>query len=211
MPRTWHLVTPDAALFERLLPVARRIFTDTFSSLYDEAAFEAFCDEVYSSGGSMARDFAAPDIGWRVATADGAPVGYAKLTPLRAPAICPAPGSFELQQIYLLPAWHGTGIADALVTRHGYTSRRLGYSLDDLVRRRLLTPHAARRVSSALRRAKLLPSVRPQPAVERLRDWARDVRARRRPSTPRTALDYGTVFDTFPNLARARAAEGRSS
>ena len=112
---TRHLVTPDAVLFERLLPVARRIFTETFSSLYDEAAFETFCDQVYSSGGSMAREFGAADIRWKVATADGAPIGYAKLTPLRAPAIDPAPGSFELQQIYLLPAWHGTGVANALV------------------------------------------------------------------------------------------------
>jgi len=126
MPGTWHLVTPDAALFERLLPVARRIFTETFSSLYDETPFETFCDEVYSSGGSMARDFAAPDVRWRVATADGAPVGYAKLTPLRAPAIDPAPGSFELQQIYLLSAWHGTGVADALVEWAVSTASALG-------------------------------------------------------------------------------------
>jgi len=108
-----------------------------------------------------------------------------------------------------LDAGDVAGIADALVSRHGYTSRRLGYSLDDLVRRKLLTPHAARRAGVALRRAKLLPRVRPQPAVERLRDWARDVRARRRPPVPRAALDYGTVFDTFPNLARARAVEGK--
>ena len=32
-------------------------------------------------------------------------------------------------------------IGDALVSQHGYTSRRLGNSLDDLVRRRVLTPH----------------------------------------------------------------------
>lgn len=101
-------------------------------------------------------------------------------------------------------------IADALVTRHGYTSRRLGYSLDDLVRRRVLTPHAARATTSALRRARLLADVRPVPPVERLRDWARDVRSRRRATVPPAALDYGTIFQTFPNLARSRAAEGKS-
>ncbi|HWP66218.1 MAG TPA: phosphatase domain-containing protein [Candidatus Limnocylindria bacterium] len=102
------------------------------------------------------------------------------------------------------------GVADALVTRHGYTDRRLGYSLDDLVRRQLVTPHAARRAAMALRRAKLLAPGRPSPAVVRLRDWAQDLRARRRPLAPRTALDYGSVFERFPNLARARAAEGKS-
>jgi hypothetical protein len=35
------------------------------------------------------------------------------------------------------------------------------------------------------------------------------VRTRRQPLAPRTALDYGTVFETFPNLARARAVEGK--
>lgn len=126
VPPTWHLVTPDAALFERLLPVARRIFTETFSSLYDETAFETFCDDVYSNGGSMAREFGAPDVRWKIVTADGAPVGYAKLTPLRAPAIDPAPGSFELQQIYLLSEWHGTGVADALVEWAVDTANALG-------------------------------------------------------------------------------------
>jgi hypothetical protein len=101
-------------------------------------------------------------------------------------------------------------IADALVTRHAYTSRRLGYSLDDLVRRRVLTPHAARAATSALRRAKLLGEVRPAPPVERLREWARDVRSRRRKGPPPAPLDYGTIFETFPNLARSRAAEGKS-
>jgi GNAT superfamily N-acetyltransferase len=128
MPGTWHLATPDLAMLERLLPVARRIFTETFSSLYDEAAFETFCTKVYSSGGSMARDFAAPDVRWRLAIADGAPIGYAKLTTLRAPAIDPAPGSFELQQIYLLSAWHGKGIADQLVEWAVSTADALGAS-----------------------------------------------------------------------------------
>jgi GNAT superfamily N-acetyltransferase len=106
---------PDAALFGRLLPVARRIFTDTFARDYDPAAFEAFCDEIYRPDGPMARDFAADGVRWRVATKDGEPIGYAKLTPLRAPATDPAPGAMELQQIYVLSGWHGTGVAAELM------------------------------------------------------------------------------------------------
>jgi hypothetical protein len=34
------------------------------------------------------------------------------------------------------------------------------------------------------------------------------VRQRRRTAPPAAALDYGTIFETFPNLARRRAAEG---
>jgi hypothetical protein len=100
-------------------------------------------------------------------------------------------------------------IGNAFVATHGSTSRRLGNSLDDLVRRHVLTPHAARRVSGVLQRAGMLVPVRRVPTVERIRDWARDVRGRGRAGTRPAALDYGTIFETFPNLARTRAAEGR--
>jgi ribosomal protein S18 acetylase RimI-like enzyme len=108
-------VTPDCALGRRLLPVARRIFTDTFSRLYDRADFEAFCDAVYKPGGSMDGDLEAPDVNWQVATYKDEPIGYAKVTPLRAPAVTAAAGSLELQQIYVASAWHGTGVADNLM------------------------------------------------------------------------------------------------
>jgi hypothetical protein len=107
-------------------------------------------------------------------------------------------------------AGDGAGGGEARGANHGYTSRRLANSLDDLVRRRIVTPHAARRASGALRRARLLAPVRSQPPVERLRDWARDVRARRRTTLQVTPLDYGTIFETFPNLVRTRAAEAKS-
>jgi len=109
------LVDPDAALGLRLLPVARQIFTDTFAGRFDGDALAAFCDGAYLPGGTMARDLGADDVHWRVATIEGAPIGYAKLTPLRAPAADPRPGSMELQQIYLRGEWHGSGVADRLM------------------------------------------------------------------------------------------------
>lgn len=113
--RSAELVAPDRLLLERLLPVARRIFTDTFGRLYDAAAFERFCDEVYRSDGTMSRDFGDPNVQWRVAHVHGDPVGYAKLTPLRAPAPSPRRGALELQQIYVLSDWHGSGVAARLM------------------------------------------------------------------------------------------------
>lgn len=106
---------PDTALLEQLLPVARRIFTETFAGNYDAEAFEGFCDEVYRPGGIMARDFDAPDVRWQVATVEDEPIGYAKLTPLRAPVPDAAPGALELQQIYVLADWHGSGVAERLM------------------------------------------------------------------------------------------------
>jgi GNAT superfamily N-acetyltransferase len=108
-------VAPDADLGRRLIPVARHIFSETFAYLYDPAQFATFCDDVFSPSGRMGRDLASPEVRWRVATVEGEPIGYAKLVPLRAPAADPVPGSFELQQLYVLSPWHGSGVAEALM------------------------------------------------------------------------------------------------
>ncbi len=63
----------------------------------------------------MGRALADPSVAYRVAVTDSEPVGFAKLLPLRAPAVDPAPRSMELQQLYVLSGWHGTGVADALM------------------------------------------------------------------------------------------------
>lgn len=119
-------VAPDASLLRELLPVARRIFTETFAHLYDREAFETFCDRVYAVDGTMSKDFSDPAVRWRVATAGGGPIGYAKLTPLRAPASNPGPNALELQQIYVLADWHGAGVAQALMAWAISTAGDLG-------------------------------------------------------------------------------------
>lgn len=124
--RSVTLVAPDQALLERLLPVARRIFTETFGALYDRGDFERFCDAVYRPGGTMARDFADPRVRWRVATVEGEPIGYAKLTQLRAPASNPRVGAMELQQIYVLSDWQGAGVAARLMDWSLSTARARG-------------------------------------------------------------------------------------
>jgi GNAT superfamily N-acetyltransferase len=124
--RSVVLTAPDQALLERLLPIARRIFTETFGSLYDPRAFERFCDGVYRHVGTMSRDFADPSMHWRVATVRGDPIGYAKLTPLRAPAPDPRAGAMELQQIYVLADWHGAGVAARLMEWGLATARAQG-------------------------------------------------------------------------------------
>ena len=98
-----------------LVATAREIFSDTFAHLYDQAPFDSFLDEAYGPGGRMERDLADLSIRWRIAVAGEMPIGYAKLSRLTAPAPTPLPGAMELQQIYVLRAWHGKGIADQLM------------------------------------------------------------------------------------------------
>lgn len=99
-----------------LRAMARRCFAATFASYYEADPFDAFLDRAYGRGGGMERDLRDPAVRWCVAFMSGEPIGYAKLTPLRAPAPEPLDGAVELQQIYLLHAWHGRGIADRLMS-----------------------------------------------------------------------------------------------
>jgi GNAT superfamily N-acetyltransferase len=95
--------------------MAREVFSDTFGHLFDPGQFSQFLDQSYEPGGTMERDFGNPDISWFIAAADGKPIGYAKLSPLVAPAPAPQVGAMELRQIYVLRQWHGQGVADRLM------------------------------------------------------------------------------------------------
>ncbi|WP_149193058.1 GNAT family N-acetyltransferase [Luteimonas suaedae] len=108
-------VSPYAVPQAHLLKVARQIFSDTFSQLYEEDAFRDFCDRTWAEDGPMAKDLADASVSWRIATVDDVPIGYAKLTPLRAPAQDARAGALELQQIYVLSQWQGKGVAEALM------------------------------------------------------------------------------------------------
>ncbi len=98
-----------------LCAMARQAFSETFSRLYDPLPFAHFLEEAYGPGGSMEHDLADPLILWQVAAVNGQPIGYAKLSPLRAPAPNPQFGAMELQQIYVLALWHGRGVGERLI------------------------------------------------------------------------------------------------
>ena len=107
--------TPSETDAVSLVAMAREVFADTFAHLYEPAPFARFLDEAYGPAGRMERDLVDPAIRWRIAASHNGPIGYAKLSNLAAPAPAPAPGAMELQQIYVLRAWHGKGIADQLM------------------------------------------------------------------------------------------------
>lgn len=106
---------PAAHQHESLRAMARRCFADTFSQHYDPEPFGDFLDNTFGPEGGMARDLDDPELRWMVAFDGTGPIGYAKLTPLRAPAEAPLPGARELQQLYVLKEWHGSGVAVRLM------------------------------------------------------------------------------------------------
>jgi GNAT superfamily N-acetyltransferase len=98
-----------------LRAMARQSFFETFAHLYEPGPFSEFLDCTYGANGAMDRDLNDPAVQWLVAFYQSEPVGYAKLTPLRAPAPSALAGAVELQQIYVLSEWHGRGVAAHLM------------------------------------------------------------------------------------------------
>jgi diamine N-acetyltransferase len=110
-----EFLTPTKESLTFLRAMARRAFSEAFAHLYDAAPFSHFLDQTYGPGGNMERAFDDPLIRWRVAMVGNEIIGYAKLSPLMAPAPAPIPGALELQQIYVLAPWQGRGVAERLM------------------------------------------------------------------------------------------------
>lgn len=107
--------TPTRDIAASLGAMARQCFSDAFAHLYEPAPFARFLEDAYGPGGRMERDLDDRSVRWQIAAAGDQIIGYAKLSPLRAPAPAPQPGALELQQIYVLTPWHGRGVAERLM------------------------------------------------------------------------------------------------
>lgn len=88
-----------------------RCFTETFGTLYQPADLATFL--AGADAAAFARELADPRFDVRLAEDDGALAGYIKLGPAALP-LEPLPDSLELRQLYVLPAWQGSGIAARL-------------------------------------------------------------------------------------------------
>lgn len=106
--------TPERQEGPALAAMARQCFAETFGRLYEATDLDPFLDHAYGAQGLLA-DMDDPQIEFRVACSDGAVLGYAKLSPLHAPAENARTGALELRQIYVLSKWQGTGIASTLM------------------------------------------------------------------------------------------------
>jgi len=106
--------TPTTEDGEPLSAMARRSFAATFASVIDPPELAVYLDQAYGPAGQMIRDLADPAIDWRMASADGVPIGYIKLSGMTLPHRAAA-GAMEIRQLYVDQDWHGRGIADSLM------------------------------------------------------------------------------------------------
>lgn len=102
-------VPADAAAIAQL---ARETFTETFGHLYSPENLAAFLTSHTTE--DWAQVLADSNVAVRVAEADNALVGYARLGPPTLP-ITPVGPAVELRQFYLLKPWHGGGHAHKLM------------------------------------------------------------------------------------------------
>ncbi len=98
---------------DELAQVARRCFTETFGTLYRQSDLKTYLDSAYGEGGliGVLRD---PAYAVRLATVDGAIIGYCTMGPVGFPGEWPA-DAVELCNLYVLGPWQGEGVAPVLM------------------------------------------------------------------------------------------------
>jgi ribosomal protein S18 acetylase RimI-like enzyme len=96
-----------------LARMAARCFTETFGTLYRASDLTAFLEEAFGNEG-LPSQIGDPNFTIRLATEDGAIVGFVKLGPIAFPGDWPA-NAIELHQLYVLGGWQGEGVAPTLM------------------------------------------------------------------------------------------------
>jgi len=109
----------DAAALDRIFNTT---FCETFAHLYRSEDLGAFLSSFGLS--DWEAQLSDPAYACRIAEAEGEAVGYVKLGPLKLPVETDRPAML-LDQLYVLKAHHGAGIAHAL----------MDWALDQAVRR----------------------------------------------------------------------------
>jgi GNAT superfamily N-acetyltransferase len=92
--------------------IFRTSFCDTFAHLYSAENLNLFLSSFGIA--DWDRQLRDPTFALRIAEVDGEPVGYAKLGPLKLP-VEEDSSALLLDQLYILKAYHGAGIAQLLM------------------------------------------------------------------------------------------------
>lgn len=98
----------------QLSEIAERTFRDTFSSRTASSDMDSHCRTSYSEL-IQAGELENPDMLTLFSERDGAVAGYAQLRWGTAPACVAAESPGEIHRLYVIPEWHGRGVAQALM------------------------------------------------------------------------------------------------
>lgn len=126
---TYEIVRPEAHDAAAIAVLAQRSFSTTFAGLYRQQDLDTFFDGAMSAR-VYAEQLADPAFHFRVARSGDTLVAFIKLGRCTLPlpdSEPPAADQFELKQLYLAPAAHGTGLADRLIGWAHETACDLGH------------------------------------------------------------------------------------
>ena len=110
----------DAATLDRLFDTS---FSDAFAHLYSPEDLATFLGSFGIA--DWEAELGDPRYAFRIGEADGVPVGYVKLGPLKIPVETERP-ALLLHQVYVLKEHHGAGIARGLMDWTIDEARRRG-------------------------------------------------------------------------------------
>lgn len=94
---------------------AEQVFRDTFGAHNSPQDMDAHCRATFAVA-QIEREITDPDRHTVLATVGGAVAGYLLLRAGEPPACVTGPDPYELKRLYVSRPWHGTGVADALMT-----------------------------------------------------------------------------------------------
>ena len=109
----------------RLAELAARTFADTYGAFNDPADITAHIAAKYGEA-KQAAELRDPAATYLVAEADGQLVGYAYLVADQSPGGVVLDAPVELVRFYVAQAWHGRGVAQALMGACVETARARG-------------------------------------------------------------------------------------
>jgi GNAT superfamily N-acetyltransferase len=127
----------DAAALDRIFDT---VFCDTFGHIYRAEDLEAFLTSFGIA--DWQAQLGDPTYATRIAEADGEPIAYVKLGPMKLPLETEAP-AILVDQLYVLKDHHGAGIAHALMEWAFDEAKRRG--AEELYLTVFIENHRARR------------------------------------------------------------------
>lgn len=99
---------------KELAQVAEEVFRATFGSANTSEDMKLHCDRTYSES-RQAGEISDPDMCTLVTEHEGKLIGFAQLRWGHAPDCVSATSPAEIYRLYVVDAWHGRGIAQALM------------------------------------------------------------------------------------------------
>jgi ribosomal protein S18 acetylase RimI-like enzyme len=120
------LVSPAPAESAEVAALLRRVFGWAYGAAIPPVVLERFLAAELSDS-AVADDLQRSQVLYRAALVDGALAGISRLAVMPPPGGLPSAQAIELAKCYVLPEYHGMGVADALLRDACDLARTAGY------------------------------------------------------------------------------------